>query len=555
MKNKVILLMLCVFVFSVLITSVLAITGDTITGEVSAQQLNMNISVVAYFPTLTILSPENKTYLTNESLLLNYRVVNKQAIWYNLDNVQNITITSFLYFNTSQGNHTLNLYANSSFGNVTARNVSFYVNSTMFIILYDNYKGTYHENTTDFYSYAYEDIQNLSNIIIEDTNYGKILFNQPINVTNDANPNDNYIDINNNTNISSNRIELNSTALTNFNVSATLWLYGLTYTNPRILRNGQVCPSSVCVKESYSPGTLKFNVTGFSVYSAEETPVIVETPGPGPGGGGGGGGVVSEISINKKEIKVQLKAGETKKEGITIKNLKNVKIRISITAPAIENFLKISERDFWLEAGETKAISIDVIAREDTAPDLYIGKISIKSEGIEKEVLVAVEVQSQKPLFDIKATIPSQYKVVSPGERVSAEIMIYNLGETGRIDANIGYIVKDSNGKTIVDNEESIAIETQASFIKTIQLPRDIAYGYYLLYIKVSYNGNVASASDDFSVAEKLSAEDRNLIMLVGVIIVIIILLAILYEFMRLRRTIGLMKIDENTLKKEKLIK
>lgn len=105
-----------------------AITGESITGE-AAQSVGMGIFVTAYFPLLSILSPENKTYLTNESLLLNYSVSNEQAIWYNIDNLFNITITSPIYFNTSQGSHILYLYANSSFGNITSKNVSFTVSS------------------------------------------------------------------------------------------------------------------------------------------------------------------------------------------------------------------------------------------------------------------------------------------------------------------------------------------------------------------------------------------------------------------------------------------
>jgi len=103
------------------------ITGDTITGE-ATQNIGMNISIIAYFPVLTIVSPQNKTYLINESLSLNYTVRNEQSVWYNLDNSANITITSNLTFNVSEGSHTLYLYANSSYGNLSLTGVTFFVN-------------------------------------------------------------------------------------------------------------------------------------------------------------------------------------------------------------------------------------------------------------------------------------------------------------------------------------------------------------------------------------------------------------------------------------------
>ena len=78
------------------------------------------------------------------------------------------------------------------------------------------------------------------------------------------------IDISENVNISFNRIELNSSALPELNESATLYLYNLTYSNPRPLRDGVVC--SDCIEVGYSGGIFVFNVTGFSVYSSGESP-------------------------------------------------------------------------------------------------------------------------------------------------------------------------------------------------------------------------------------------------------------------------------------------
>jgi len=123
--------------------------------------------------------------------------------------------------------------------------------------------------------------------------------------------------------ISDNLIEINSTILSALNKPAVLTLYNLQFTNPRILRNGILCPESICVKLNYNGGNLIFNVTGFTYYSAEETPGG-ETGGGGgssSGGGGGGGGasgptvptasryfgcveqdITSQMNINKTAI-------------------------------------------------------------------------------------------------------------------------------------------------------------------------------------------------------------------------------------------------------------
>ncbi|MFA5019738.1 MAG: hypothetical protein WC533_01425 [Candidatus Pacearchaeota archaeon] len=134
------------------------------------------------------------------------------------------------------------------------------------------------------------DINNISNFIIEDSNYGRINFSQNVSLSSGA-------DINNYINISFNRIEVNSTALPQLNKTVKLKLYNLTFTNPKILKDGVDCPSSICTKESYSGNTLTFNATGFSVYSAGETEEETATNNNGGGGGGGGGSGGASPSI------------------------------------------------------------------------------------------------------------------------------------------------------------------------------------------------------------------------------------------------------------------
>ncbi|GAI76856.1 unnamed protein product, partial [marine sediment metagenome] len=59
-------------------------------------------------------APQNKTYLTNISILLNYSVSYEDFVWYNIDLTgDNTTITSSTEFNTTEDTHTLYLYANN----------------------------------------------------------------------------------------------------------------------------------------------------------------------------------------------------------------------------------------------------------------------------------------------------------------------------------------------------------------------------------------------------------------------------------------------------------
>ena len=371
------------------------ITGETVTGEATSS-VAFNITISAGLPTLSILKPENSTYLTNESLLLNYSSTNAYKIWYNFDNGDNITLTSFTHFNISQGSHSLYLYANNTDGNLIGKNVNFSTNITRFTITKSEYEVETEEqrkakkgDTTDFESYSYEEMQSLDDVILEIPNQGKILFNQAINLTDDANPDDDNIDLDSNINISSNRIEINSVNLPNFNVQATLFFYNLTFSNPRILKDGSVC--STCTQENYSSGLLKFNVTGFTVYTSEETPTATPSSSTGTTSSGGGGATTTTVrkyfSVDKETIKIQLKQGESGKDSITIKNLENYKINITLKISKLDEFLEITEKSFELEIGQERAVSLEFSAGEETYPSLYIGEINVQAEGISKKAL------------------------------------------------------------------------------------------------------------------------------------------------------------------------
>jgi hypothetical protein len=518
-----------IFISNIINVNAANITGDAISGKMTVA-LGMNITIIAV-PTLEILSPENGTYLTNNNLLLNYSASSDVIyVWYSLDGGGNITINSSILFNASEGAHSLSLYANNSQG-YTREMISFAVNTTLFTILRSEYNGTTKGASTDFIVYTYEKLQNLSNITLENTISGKILFNQNINITDDENFNDYILDLDNNTDISFNRIELNSTALPNFNVSATLSLYGLTFTNPRILKDGSVCSATICTKENYSGGILKFNVTDFTVYSSEETPVGVIPPPP--GGGGGGGGVISRkgFILSEDEIKVKLKQGTFLTKQVVITNLENKNLNFILNVSRVDNLIKLSEYTFTLKPKEIKVITLDILAREDVIPDLYIGEIIFKTDdGLQKNILTAVEIESASPLFDVKVEIPQKFLYVMPGEEVYAKIDLYNLGEIEKeVDVSMEYRILDWKGNEILRQQETIAVNTKISYIKTFRIPEDVQFGRYAIYVRASYNERLASASAWFNVGKKpLIPWDWIVIVLLILSIIITIIIIII---------------------------
>lgn len=531
MKNKAIFCFLClVFLLINIHFSFAEVTGETVSGEVVAQPVTMNITITTItLPSLTLLNPENETYLTAENLLLNFVVTNQDNTSFNLDGGSNTTITSNSTFNTTEGAHTLFLYAENVQG-TTEKTVTFFVNSTKFIILYDEYFGSLKGISTNFNQSSYEDIQILSDIILENTDWGKIEFNETINLTNDLVFNDNLLDLDNHTNISNNRIELNSTALPNFNKSATLYLYNLTFTTPRILRDGSICPITICTQESFSGGILKFNVTGFSgvvVYSSEETPSDVVI-----GGGGGpvaSGPAITNLEIDPGSISIKLVQGEKLEESFTIKNIGNDDLIINLENTKLKNLLSLSETDFTLKPREKKTIILKISAPEDIIPDLYIGKLIVTGGSVREEILVFIEVESKEALLDVKIAIPYNYQYILPGEDVLGKIEFFNLGGGRIISVSVNYIIKDSEGNEIIFENETIELESQIKFTKSFEIPQEAKFGEYIFYVKTTYEEKVASASALFNVGKRPFIKKRIVLYSIIILIALLIFFIILY--------------------------
>lgn len=214
-----------------------------------------NISIV--FPLNNSGNDMNLTFIynvTDESGISNCSLILNNQINRTNSSITNGTNQNFTLNNLDIGiyNFSINCTDSSNnIGNTETRKFS--------IVKMNSFLG----NTTDL---TQVNISNVTNLIIDSPSLGKINFSQSVDLSSGA-------DIDTHINISFNRIEINSSALPSLNVSAKLMFYGLSFTTPRILKDGAVCPSSICTQEDYSSGVLTFNVTGFSVYSAEETPV------------------------------------------------------------------------------------------------------------------------------------------------------------------------------------------------------------------------------------------------------------------------------------------
>ena len=174
------------------------------------------------------------------------------------------------------------------------------------------------------------------------------------------------------------------------------------------------------------------------------------------------------------------------------------------------------------------------------------GKLIVKSGNIKKEVLIAINIESKEPLFDVILEIPNRFLQVVPGEDVIANIKLFEIHQVGKVDVKLEYLITDREGNTIVSDSETMAVDKQANFVKSLYIPLNAKEGDYLFYVKAGYNNQIASASAWFKVRPKTFLEKilppLVIVLIIAIILAIIILLAIRlrYEIQMIRKHIGI---------------
>lgn len=87
---------------------------------------------------------------------------------------------------------------------------------------------------------------------------------------------------------------------------------------------------------------------------------------------------------------------------------------------------------------------------------------------------------------------------VAPGEFLPLSVKLLNFGSSNRVDVAIVYKIIDGKGKEIYSAQETVAVETTANFIKTVQIPEDTPPGRYTASSSIIYQGQVTPATSEF---------------------------------------------------------
>ena len=146
-----------------------------------------------------------------------------------------------------------------------------------------------------------------------------------------------------------------------------------------------------------------------------------------------------------------------------------------------------------------------------------------------------IEIVFVQGASNLEVNIHDNYKEVLAGNDIWFTIKIANLEDTGKVDISLNYWISDDNNSIIAENKETTAVQTQASFVRTFNIPKDAKSGKYKINVKMDYGDSKEVVADtSFSVIEK-QIDNRMYYLTAIVIVFILVLIIFIFSYKRLR--------------------
>lgn len=102
--------------------------------------------------------------------------------------------------------------------------------------------------------------------------------------------------------------------------------------------------------------------------------------------------------------------------------------------------------------------------------------------------------------FNVELELPDKYNEIEPGEKVWFTSKLLNLQNKRRLDVTLVYTLHDANDRRLASRSETVAIETQASFVGNLKTPSHLEDGSYTLRVTVKSPFGTTNADESLYV-------------------------------------------------------
>ncbi|MCD6495653.1 MAG: fibronectin type III domain-containing protein, partial [Candidatus Aenigmarchaeota archaeon] len=262
-------------------------------------------------------------------------------------------------------------------------------------------------------------------------------------------------------------------------------------------------------------------------------------------------------------INIELNKGEVKTESIYIRNNGEAAFNASIKKDGTASgLMTLSKDELKLDPGSIETITVRLFAGDDNIQGVYRGRIivegALQNESqtlkMQKYISVVMDVKEKRPLLDVIIEIKNSDKSVEKSGILISEIKTMNFGKE-HADVLLKYVITDEKGKTWLEKTDTVAVDTQSSYTKSIQIPPGFEEGKYLLTVTATYGDLYASSSDTFWVTPKriwIDLQSPVYLLLIIITILIVLVIILLYSRQHGKKKFVILKEPERKEKQKK---
>ena len=263
--------------------------------------------------------------------------------------------------------------------------------------------------------------------------------------------------------------------------------------------SGYSCTSGICVAEGTTPG------------GDEITPT-------------------TNILVEPLTFNINMLISTNVERTISVTNLESYTITVSVSQFNLDNLVILNQTSLTITAGQK--VELKVIFVAPSQPNTYTGKIIIG--GV--EVLVALNVKTERLLFDSNIVVLNPDYKVTQGDQLRTMINIIPMGDPARLDVTLHFTIRDYGNKIYLTKSETLLVEKQMDLKRNFDTGA-LPLGKYVIALELVYPGGVAPSSAHFEVVEKptISIIGRIIIFLIILILIILIIIIILLIIRKLK--------------------
>lgn len=223
-----------------------------------------------------------------------------------------------------------------------------------------------------------------------------------------------------------------------------------------------------------------------------------------------------DFEVDQVLLKVLIRSNEFLEKQIRIMNIGNKEAAISIEASGISDLIRLDSNSFTLKPGQTKVVTLNFSSfieeqKIEQQPGVYVGKLIVRSDKASKEIPIVIEIETRNVLFDMNLNPVAIERKVNQGSDTTIEVRLFNLESIDSVNVDVEYFVKDMNSNTIVTETETVVVKTQASFFKTISIPKNLRPGAYVFAALTKFGNSIGTSSYLFDV---IGPEEQSFVQL-----------------------------------------